>query len=65
METFAEFIEKGCYKVLDALAQLGYAAVKIDETTPFYDHHLFFNLNTLPDYHYVLQYIENRKKRES
>lgn len=65
METFAEFIEKGRYKVLDALAQLGYAAVKIDETTPFYDNHLFFNLNTLPDYHYALQYIENRKKRES
>ena len=59
-----EFIE-GCYKVLDALARLGYAAVKIDETTPFYGNHLFFNLNTLPDYHHALQYIENRKKRES
>jgi molybdopterin-guanine dinucleotide biosynthesis protein A len=65
LETFAEFIEKGCYKVHDALARLGYAAVKIDETTPFYDNLMFFNLNTLPDYHYALHYIENRKKRES
>ena len=65
MKTFAEFIEKGRYKVLDALAQLGYAAVKIEEMTTSYDNHLFFNLNTLPDYHHALQYIENRKKRES
>lgn len=65
LETFAEFIEKGCYKVHDALARLGYAEVKIDETTPFYDNLMFFNLNTLPDYHYAFQYIEDRKKRES
>jgi len=60
-ETFAELIEKGCYKMHDAIDRLGYAAVEIDNRSTFYDRHLFFNINTLDDYKFALQYIEDKK----
>jgi molybdopterin-guanine dinucleotide biosynthesis protein A len=60
-EIFAELIEKGCYKMRDAVDRLGYAAVEIDNRRTFYDRHLFFNINTLDDYKFALQYIEDKK----
>jgi len=63
-EIFAELIEKGCYKMRDALDRLGYASVEIDAKTSFYDRHLFFNINTLDDYKYALRYIQDEKYKK-
>ena len=63
-ETFAELINEGRYKVHEALDRLGYAEVKIDKNTPFYDNLLFFNINTPADYNHALQYIESRRNRK-
>jgi len=64
VETFAELIEKGCYKMHDAMNRFGYAAVEIDNRSTFYDRHLFFNINTLDDYKFAFRYIEDQKYKK-
>jgi molybdopterin-guanine dinucleotide biosynthesis protein A len=64
VETFAELIEKGCYKMHDAVNRIGYAAVEIDNRSKFYDRHVFFNINTLDDYKFAFRYIEDQKYKK-
>ena len=64
VETFAELIEKGCYKMHDAVNRIGYAAVEIDNRSTFYDRHVFFNINTLDDYKFAFRYIEDQKYKK-
>ena len=58
-DTFMEFISKGNYKMMDVLKAVDYHPVRVDESLPFYNNHLFFNINTPADCKLAMQYLQN------
>ena len=58
-DTFMEFISKGNYKMMDVLKAVDYHPVRVDESLPFYNNHLFFNINTPADCKLAMQNLQN------
>lgn len=62
-ETFLELIRKGNYKMMDLLNAVNYHPIRIQETLPFYNPHLFFNINTPADCIEAEQYIREKPSK--
>lgn len=62
-DAFSEFIRKGNYKMMDVLKAVDYHPVRVDESLPFYNPHLFFNINTPTDCTRAMQYLPDNSSK--